>query len=101
MASPGGGPSVKLIVVGVDSQGNPTVNLSSVDLWSTLGDECKWMSSNIPFQITFASGSPFAASSFSGPSAASGAIRAGATGPYKYSVQVGAKILDPEIKVHP
>jgi hypothetical protein len=101
MSSPGGGPSVKLITVSVDSQGNPTVDQASVDLWSTNGDTCKWMSRNIPFVITFAAGSPFAQSSYSGPSASSGSIQSGATGSYKYSVQVGSKILDPMIIIRP
>ena len=101
MSSPGGGPSVKLITVSVDSQGNPIVDHADVDLWSTNSDTCKWVSANIPFQITFAAGSPFAQSSYSGPSAPSGAIQSGATGPYKYSVQVGSKILDPKLIVHP
>ncbi len=101
MSSPGGGPSVKLITVGVDSQGNPTVNPVDCALLSTTGEQCKWMSSNIPFQINFAAGSPFAQSEFSGPSAPSGAIQSGATGPYKYNVTVGAKVLDPRVIIHP
>jgi len=101
MGSQVGGASVKLIVVGVDAQGNPTVDFANVDLWSTLGDQCKWVSSNISFQINFAAGSPFGASKFSGTSVASGALQPGATGAYKYSVQVGSKILDPQISVHP
>lgn len=101
MSSPSGGPSVTIITVSVDASGNPTVDQANVDLWSTNGDTCKWMSANIPFKITFAAGSPFAQSSYSGPSAPSGAIKAGATGSYKYSVQVGGKILDPAIIIHP
>jgi len=101
MSSPGVGPSVKLITIGVDAQGNPTCTPLSVDIWSTLGDTVKWMSSGVAFLITFASGSPFAESRFSGPMASSGAIQPGATGNYKYSVQVGSKILDPDVKIHP
>jgi hypothetical protein len=101
MSSPGGGPSVKLITVSVDAQGNPTVDQANVELWSTNSDTCKWVSANIPFKITFAAGSPFAQSSYSGPSASSGAIQSGATGPYKYSVQVGSKILDPMVIIRP
>jgi hypothetical protein len=101
MSSPGGGPSVKLITVGVDAQGNPTCNPLDVEIWSTLGDTVKWMSSGIGFVITFASASPFAESRFSGPSVSSGAIQPGASGDYKYSVQVGSKILDPKIGVRP
>jgi hypothetical protein len=101
MSSPGGGPSIKLVTIAVDAQGNPTCNPMEVDIWSTLGDTVKWMSSGIGFLIIFASGSPFAESRFSGPSISSGAIQAGASGGYKYSVQVGSKILDPGLKVHP
>jgi hypothetical protein len=101
MNSPGSGPSVKMITVGVDAQGNPTVNPSDVTIWSTLGDQVKWMSAGIPFLITFADGTPFAESSYSGPIAPSGPIQEGATGDYKYCVQVGAKILDPRIVVRP
>jgi len=101
MSSPGGGPSVKLITIGVDAQGDPTCTPMEVDIWSTLGDTVKWMSSGITFLITFASGSPFAETHFSGPIVSSGAIQAGASGGYKYSVNVGGKILDPDLKVHP
>jgi plastocyanin len=101
MSSPGGGPSVKLVTVGVDAQGNPTCSPTTVDIWSTVGDTVKWVSSGVAFLITFASSSPFAESRFSGPMASSGAIQPGATGSYKYSVQVGSKILDPDVKVHP
>ncbi len=101
MSSPGGGPSVKLITIDVDAQGNPTCNPMDVDLWSTLGDTIKWMSSGIAFLITFDSGSPFTESRFSGPSVASGAIRPGVSGSFKYSVNVGGKSLDPKVGIHP
>jgi hypothetical protein len=96
-----GNSAEKLITVAVDGQGNPTVDQDSVDLLSTSGETCRWVSANIPFRIIFAANTPFAASSFSGPSAPSGAIKPGATGPYKYSVQVGNKILDPRLVIHP
>ncbi len=101
MSSPGTGPSVTLITVSVDAQGNPTVNYSDVTIWSTLGQQVKWVSANLPFIITFAAGTPFAESSDCGPTAPSGPIQAGASGDYKYSVQVGSKILDPRIVVRP
>ena len=101
MSSPGVGPSVKLITIGVDAQGNPTCQPATIEIWSTLGDQVKWMSAAIPFQITFAAGSPFAQSSFSGPIAPSGPIKEGATGSYKYSVQVGSKVLDPRVDIKP
>ncbi len=97
----GGGSSVKLVMVGVDAQGNPTVDHADIEIWSTAGDQVKWMSAGIPFLITFAAGSPFAQSSYSGPSVLSGAISSGATGPYKYSVKVGVKTLDPRVIVRP
>jgi hypothetical protein len=101
MSSPGGGPSVKLITIDVDAHGNPTCSPLNVDVWSTMGDTVKWISSGIGFLITFDSGSPFTESRFSGPSVSSGAIKAGASGPFKYSVNIGGKILDPRIAVHP
>jgi hypothetical protein len=101
MSSPGFGGSVVQITVGIDSAGNPTVDQTDVTLWSTKGDSCKWVSANIPFMITFAAGTPFANSNFSDVSGTSGAIQTGATGPYKYSVRVGTKILDPRLIVRP
>lgn len=101
MSSPGGGPSVKLVTIGVDAQGNPTANPMDVDLWSTVGDTMKWVSSGIAFQIAFDSGSPFSQSTFSGPSVASGGIRTGVSGSFKYSVHVNGKILDPKVGIHP
>lgn len=95
------GPSVVLITVGVDANGNPTVSTSDAILWSTHGDTAKWVSANVPFTVTFASGTPFAYSTYIGPNASSGAIQAGASGDYKYSVQVGTKILDPKLIVRP
>ena len=96
-----GNSAQKLIKVAVDAQGNPTVDQDSVDLWSTSGETCKWVSANIPFRIIFSANTPFAESSFSGPSASSGSLHPGATGTYKYSVQVGNKVLDPKLVVHP
>jgi len=101
MSSPGGGPLIKIVTVGVDANGNPTCNPMDVDLWSTEGDTMKWHSSGIAFLITFDSGSPFTESRFSGPSASSGAIRPGVSGSFKYSVNVAGKILDPKVGIHP
>lgn len=101
MGSPASGPPAKVITISVDSQGNPAASPADQTIWSTLGDSVKWLSSGFGFVINFAAGSPFAASTFNGPIALSGAIQAGATGPYKYSVQVGTKILDPKIIVRP
>lgn len=101
MGSPGSGPPAKVITIGVDSQGNPTASPSDQIIWSTLGDEVKWLSSGLSFVVNFAAGTPFAASTFNGPIALSGSIQSGATGPYKYSVQVGTKILDPKVIVRP
>jgi hypothetical protein len=101
MSSPGGGPPPKVVTIGVDEQGSPTCDPMDVDIWSTLGDTINWVSSGIVFLITFASGSPFSLSSFYGPDALSGPIRAGASGSFKYSVHVNGKILDPKVGVHP
>jgi hypothetical protein len=101
MGSPGGGPPAKVITIGVDAQGNPTCNPMDIDIWSTLGDTINWVSSGIVFLITFPLSSPFALSSFYGPNASSGPIRAGVSGSFKYSVHVSGKILDPKVGVHP
>ncbi len=101
MSTPGFGPSVKLVTIGVDAQGNPTATPTDLDIWSTMGDQVKWMGPGIPFQIIFAADSPFSQSRFNGPQASSGPIRSGASGEYKYSVQVGNKVLDPKIIVRP
>ncbi len=96
-----GGGSVNVIVVGVDGNGNPTVDKPSADIWSTNGDTVKWTSNNIPFTVSFGLNTPFAYSTYIGPTANSGAIQHGFSGAYKYSVQVGTKILDPRIIVRP
>ena len=66
MSSPGGGPSVILITIGVDAQGNPTCTPMDTDIWSTLGNTVKWISASLGFEIVFTAGSPFAQSRFSG-----------------------------------
>jgi hypothetical protein len=101
MGSPGGGRLAKVVTIGVDAQGNPTCDPMDIDIWSTLGDTINWASSGIVFLITFPLSSPFSLSSFYGPNASSGPIRAGVAGSFKYSVDVNGKILDPKVGVRP
>jgi hypothetical protein len=101
MSSPGSGPLAKLVTIGVDAQGTPTCTPMTVDLWLNLGDTVKWVSAGLAFRITFGSGTPFDSVVFSGPLASSGSLKDGATGVYKYSIQIGDGVLDPDVKVHP
>ena len=97
--------SIKQVQISTTQQGAPAVDISTVDLWLPDGDQVQWLGTG-PYEVSFPSGSPFASSSFNCPSGSStplssGPIKTGSTGPYKYNVQIGSKILDPTIKIHP
>ena len=97
--------TVKRVQVTTDSQGSPAVNTPDVEIWSTKGDQVEWAGTG-PFIIDFGGNTPFSASIFTNMSASSavlvsGPIKTGATGPYKYSVKIGSKVLDPRIIIQP
>ena len=80
--------------------GLPTVDSDAVELWSTKGEQIEWISDH-DFVICFPHDSPFESRHFYPGSPTSGKIKHGATGRYKYSVEIGGKILDPTIIVRP
>ena len=100
---PKASPTVYRVVVGIGAGGIPTVDQDTVTLVAANGDSVIWVAGSgvAAFSIQFPAGSPFNQSSFAsaGGSMASGAIRAGANGNYKYSVGVNGRWLDPTVIV--
>lgn len=103
VVSPKASPTVYRVVVGIGAGGSPTVDQPTVTLVAANGDSVIWVPGTgvAAFSIQFPAGSPFNQSSFasSGGSMASGAIRAGANGNYKYSVGLNGRWLDPTVVV--
>ena len=96
---------IQQIRVSTNAQGMPQVNIQDLEIWSTQGDQVQWVGVG-PYVVFFSSGSPFASSTFTCPAGSStpqssGPITAGASGSFKYNVQVNGKILDPRIIVKP
>lgn len=82
----------------------PTVDKDPIYLRSDLGDQMNWACDHPGkiFHVTFLNGrSPFARSTFDNDHPESGAIKPGATGEYKYSVEIDGHINDPRIIIQP
>jgi hypothetical protein len=82
----------------------PTVDQDTIYPNSDLGDQMVW-NCNHPsksFRVIFDRGrSPFASSTFDNQNCHSGPIQPGATGEYKYSVEIDGHINDPRIIIQP
>ena len=81
----------------------PTVDQDRIELRSDLGDEMNWTCDHPGkrFRVTFVGRSPFASSTFNEVNYRSGPIVSGATGEYKYSVEIDGKINDPKVIIQP
>jgi|SRR6476659_1571099 hypothetical protein len=82
----------------------PTVDNDPIYLRSDLGDQMNWACDHPgkTFRITFLNDrSPFARTTFDNQHPDSGPIQPGATGEYKYSVEIDGHINDPKIIIQP
>ena len=85
-------------------EGNaPTVDKDTIILRSDLGDQMNWICDHPgkKFRVTFEGKTPFASFTFDDQNYQSGPIQPGATGEYKYSVEIDGHINDPRIIVQP
>lgn len=82
------------------ANGEPSVDNENVVLWSTEGDQLEWVSDH-DFVICFPRNSPFKSNHFGSHNPRSGSIKPGASGKYKYNVEVNGQILDPTVIVKP
>lgn len=89
----------KSVKINLDN-GMPSVDCDAIELWSTKGEQVEWVSEH-DFVICFPRESPFESRHFHPRSPASGRIKEGATGRYKYNVEIGGRVLDPTIIVKP
>lgn len=83
--------------------GKPAVDQDPIEIWSTKGEELEWTCDHPgqEFYICFAGKSPFKQQHFHSRNNRSGAIRTGATGPYKYSIEIDGHVLDPTVIIRP
>jgi hypothetical protein len=96
--------SEKGIVVQHHEGTAPSVDQDTIYLRSDLGDEMVWTCDHPSknFRVTFETGrSPFASATFDNRNSHSGPILPGATGPYKYSVEIDGHINDPRVIIQP
>ncbi len=82
------------------AHGEPAVDNETVVLWSTEGDEMEWVSDQ-DFVICFPRESPFDSYHFNSANPRSGKIKPGASGKYKYNVEVNGRVLDPTVIIKP
>lgn len=80
-----------------------SVDQDPIELWSTNGDTLEWVPvpSNLEFTVCFDRESPFYDRHFHHYKTQSGPINKGATGRYKYCIEVDGKILDPGVLIRP
>ncbi len=84
----------------------PVVDNDSILIDRTQGGEgieIKWVcnSTDKDFYICFAGDSPFEQRHFHRGNSCSGRVKPGATGRYKYTVEIDGQILDPQVIVRP
>lgn len=101
MAAPDKGPVQMPKRVRINfANGMPSVDNEAIELWSTEGEQVEWVSDH-NFVICFPRESPFESRHFHTGSRVSGKIRPGATGRYKYNVEVNGQVLDPTVIIKP
>jgi hypothetical protein len=94
--------NVKPVTVTVQN-GYPCVGEDPIVLDKNLGESIEWVPqpANLRFTVCFASETPFAERHFHEHRPASGPVNKGATGRYKYTIEVGGVVLDPGVIVRP
>ncbi len=90
------------INIGIGPGGVPTVDQDPVTVDRLNYEEVEWVGANGQgFYVCFVDESPFEQRHFHSSNSRSGQATAGATGRYKYSVEINGKILDPTIIIKP
>ncbi|HVO61456.1 MAG TPA: hypothetical protein VMT53_11010 [Terriglobales bacterium] len=95
-------PNVKQVTVSFEN-GMPSVDPEPIEIWSTKNESVEWVAEprDLAFTICFAAESPFSERHFHEHRPASGPIKTGATGRYKYTIEVNGVILDPGVIIRP
>jgi hypothetical protein len=97
---------VKQIDITLDKQGKPQIaaDLRELTIDRTKDEEVIWVS-DLPFRVDFKGDSPFYENQFSQTHRRSGLVRRGVVSSrfrsYEYTIEIGGKTLDPQIKVFP
>ncbi|PYX87397.1 MAG: hypothetical protein DMG68_11835 [Acidobacteria bacterium] len=83
--------------------GKPAVDQETIEIWSTKGEEIEWACDHPgqEFYICFEGKSPFQQQHYHSKNNRSGPIQSGASGSYKYSVEVDGHVLDPTVIIKP
>lgn len=94
--------NVKAVTVSLEN-GHPCVDEDPIEIWSDKGESIQWVPepADLKFTVCFAAESPFAERHFHEHRPASGPVNKGATGRYKYTIEVDGVILDPGVIVRP
>lgn len=83
--------------------GKPAVDQDEIEIWSTKGEEVEWSCDHAgqEFYICFGGKSPFKQRHFHSRNNQSGPVRPGASGSYKYSIEIDGQVLDPTVIIKP
>ena len=86
-----------------NSNGKPYVDQDPIELWSTKYEELQFVpdDSNAVFYVCFPRTTPFAQYHYSNAQPNSGPIQPGATGEYKYNLELDGEIIDPIVIIRP
>lgn len=81
----------------------PAVDQDKIEIWSTRNEEVEWVCDHPgqEFYICFEKRSPFQQQHFHSGNNRSGPIQPGASGSYKYSIEVNGQVLDPTVIIKP
>lgn len=81
----------------------PGVDQDSIEIWSTKGEQVEWACDNPSkeFYICFGENTPFQQQHFHSTGNKSGPIKSGASGKYKYSIEIDGQVLDPTVIIKP
>jgi hypothetical protein len=95
-------PTVRQVTISLQN-GMPTVDQDPIEIWSTNSESIQWIASpsNLQFTVCFPTESPFSDRHFHDHRPDSGPISPGATGRYKYTIEVNGRLLDPGVIVRP
>lgn len=91
-------PTIKKVTV-TFSNGMPSVDQDPIEVNRTNSESIQWVASpaNLQFSVCFPTESPFSRRHYHEHRPASGPVKAGAIGRYKYTIEVDGVLLDPAV----
>jgi hypothetical protein len=96
-------PVRKKLHVKKHANGKPYVDQDPIEIWSTNNEELQFVADDprTVFYVCFPEKTPFAQYHYSSADPLSGPIQSGATGEYKYNLEIDGEIVDPIVIIRP